>query len=272
MELKKLKVMALSGLGLLFASVSGVAAANATIHYQDGSSEALPTSYADAVSQDFFYQFNSWIPVKDGAGWHGQQTDLSRSFITASCNLKLGGYIWTDKADGLVKIAVTHGTTNQAPPAGSGASNSATCSSISLEFNNGYNASGFPAASAGAWVTSYPISSLPTFDDTGVLFGTFDNVQVDTPLFGYCSTEDAGSGGHIDEVGFSNNGIPGVDPAPNKVSFDFDNDIEAPNGIACSVNGKLYSAVDKLLNSPDHTPGTPNPSPLSRGLIQYISQ
>ena len=58
MELKKLKVMALSGLGLLFASVSGVAAANATIHYQDGSSEALPTSYADAVSQDFFYQFN----------------------------------------------------------------------------------------------------------------------------------------------------------------------------------------------------------------------
>lgn len=243
------KIFGVLGLGAGLA-LSGSASA-ATLHLKNLGAVPLPTSFSDAVTNGYNFVFDSWY--NDGSGWVGGQVDLTRSIISMSCRLQLAGTIYEDTVNNVVRIAVTHGDSTQTPPSGS---NSSLCSSVALEFNNSYTHSGFPSATAGYWVASFPVSSLPTSDDTSVLSDNFYDVQVDTPLFGYCSTTYGGSGGDI-EVDYSNNGSG----APG--SFSFDGDINAPNGSACAVIGELFSVEGSV---------SVNGSPTNLDQILYISQ
>ncbi|MEQ8260987.1 MAG: hypothetical protein RH947_11890 [Alcanivorax sp.] len=277
MNIRHLKKAIIASAALLTTSLSAPALADFTIHYKaDGSggwqgpaaSEPVPTSYQDAVDNDFYYIFDSFYLAKDGGGWVGDRVELVADAgiitIPANCRLQLGGYIWQEGDDPkTVNIAVTHSRVGKPVPNGF-EPNDDICNElngdgtpvIDLFFNNN-QPSGAPYA--GAWTASATAADV----NTGTFTDFFNNVQVEAMNFECASGP--GDGGAI-EVTYNEN------PVGQRVEFDFNAAINPSSFLSCSVDGTLYSVWEKeVLDEPDHTPGTPNPSSLSRGVVDHIS-
>ncbi|MTI50290.1 MAG: hypothetical protein FH757_01540 [Alcanivorax sp.] len=253
------------------AALAFPATSMAQIYYKpDGSggwqgpaqSEPVPTSYADAVENGFFYIFDSHYPVKDGGGWAGELVTLDGRLFggvvaEADCRLQLGGYIWEDGSD--THVAVTHARVGKEVPEGFPPNDElCTDGSIDLFFNNGLPGG---APYAGAWHVNTATTNVSGPNAT--FMAPFTNVQV-TALGMNCSNA-TGNSGNVPTT-YADNG------AGTRASFDFSATI-SPNGIfSCAVDGTLHSVWEKaVLNEPDWTPSAPGPvSPLSRGVVDYI--
>jgi hypothetical protein len=235
--------------------------------------EPLPTSLEEAMDDNFYYIFDSYYPVKGGSGFMGDLVGLEDDSFTGAiyrfCRLQLGGYIWQDnEGSALVKLALTHGRTDKAQPAGPWPEPpSNECSNIELEFDNGVIVPDYPASSAGAWVAEASATQV----NTGSFNIEFHNVQMD-PLgsgFPYCSNTWGGTGGDINKTYNKN-------PIGSRIDFHFNTTVQVPGSfLSCSLDGTVYSVgVDQghvlMPNPADRTPGTSHPSPLARGVVDYL--
>jgi hypothetical protein len=241
--------------------------ADFTLHYKNDipvPSEALPTSYSDAVNEDFYFIFDSFYQDKESGGWVGDFISLSATVfglpVSADCRTQLGGYVWQDGEDPkTVRIAVTHSLIGKPTPDGF-PDNDSTCDNINALHNNGQPAHpGFAAAANGAWGSEGSAADV----NSGSFLTNFENVQV-VALGSNCSSA-SGNAGQVTAT-YDDNG------AGNRISFSFNDTITPASSLNCNVDGEFYSVIDKQpIDDPDYTPTSTNPSPLSRGIVDFIS-
>lgn len=246
--------------------------ANFTVHYKPDMfggwqsipgvpSEPLPLSYNDAVAKGFYFIFDSFHPVKGTTGWVGDLVDFSTAFLNIRCRLQIGGYLWQDGQNPkLMNFAVTHHRLDKPSPPLFPQPDQPCLQQplppLVLAFNNGLPGG---APWAGAWTTT----ATPAMVNAGTFPGVFFNSQVS--VFGINCAAAPGNGGQL-RYQYNEN------PVGVRATLDINALIMPPGPGNCNIRGRLYSVWDKeWLMDPNHTPGTPNPSPLSRGVIDEIT-
>lgn len=222
--------------------------------------EPFPLSYQEAVQRDFYFIFDSFYPVKGSTAWAGDLVDFSSPLLGLRCRLQIGGYLWQEGQEPKVmNFTVTHHRIDKPSPPGF-PKPSPLCMQVPpavlLAFNNGLP---LGAPWAGAWTTI----ATPAMVNAGAFANIFNNVQV-TMAGANCAAA-PGNGGQLPYQ--YNENPPGV-----RATIDLNGMIMPPGPGNCNIFGRLYSIWEKAqIFDPNHTPSAPNPSPLSRGVIDEIT-